>query len=143
MIKKNIFKSLIEDKRKCLDFMMASVIFVLTIIEFISWRLSQGEMATITNQGNGYLIKWYPLLCTIGYWIVALFFLLKIIIYKSCIYTKLITIVYFGIQSFNILAFIFMFGGEFYDIHISPIFLSTIIGLTVIKAIRWGSQKHL
>lgn len=146
-IKKKTSKSLIDDKinrldlRKCLDFMMASTIFLLAILELISWRLSFGEMATITDQGNGYLVKWYPLLSTIGYFIVSSFFLAKIIIFKSCIYTKVITVIYFIIQSFNIMAFIFMFGIDFYNIYISPIFLCTIISLIVIKAIRWGSQK--
>lgn len=128
------------DNKRCLDFMMASVIFIVTILEFISWRLSIGEPATITNHGNGYLTFYYPLITSIIQLVFSLFFLIKIFRYKSCVYTELITLVYFFIQAFNLSAYLIQFGGEFYDRYIYPTFLFTIIGVTLIKALRWLSK---
>lgn len=130
------------DNKRCLDFMMASVIFIITILEFISWRLSIGEPATITNHGNEYLTFYYPLMTSITQLVFALFFLIKILRYESCIYTELITIVYFLIQVFNLSAYLIQFGGEFYDKYIYPTFLFTIIGITIIKIIRWLSKSQ-
>ena len=133
------------DNKKCLDFLMASVIFIVTILEFISWRLSIGEPATITNSGNEYLTFYYPLMSSITNFVFSLFFLIKILRYKSCIYTELITLVYFFIQAFNLSAYIIKFGSEFYDLYIYPTFLFTIIGITIIKILRWclkSQQSH-
>jgi len=129
-----------EDNKRCLDFMMASVIFIVTILEFISWRLSIGEPATITDRGNGYLVFYYPLMTSITQLVFSLFFLVKIFRYKACVYTELITLVYFLIQVFNLSAYIIQFGGEFYDKYILPTFIFTIIGITIIKIIRWLSK---
>jgi hypothetical protein len=120
-----------------LDFMMALIIFIVSIIEFISWRLSFGAAATITDVGNNYLIFWYPFLSSLVIWFFSVFFLLKIIRYEHCIYTDIITIVYFIVQTINILAFIFQFGIDLYNQYIYPVFLFTIMGLTLIKSIRW------
>lgn len=135
-----VIKLNFTDNNRCLDFMMASVIFIVTILEFISWRLSIGEPATITDRGNGYLVFYYPLITSIIQFVFSSFFLIKIFRYKSCIYTELITLVYFFIQIFNLLAYIIQFGGEFYDTYIYPVFLYTIIGITLIKALRWLSK---
>ena len=120
-----------------LDVMMAMVIFIVTIIEFISWRLSFGKAATITDLGNNYLVFWYPLMSSLVIWFFSVFFLLKIIRYTHCIYTDIITVVYFLVQSFNISAYLFQFGSEVYNEYIYPVFLFTIIGLTLIKSLRW------
>lgn len=138
MLKKIILN--FTDNKRCLDFLMASVIFIVTILEFISWRLSIGDTATITDHGNGYLTFYYPFITSIIQFVFSLFFLIKIFRYKSCIYTELITLVYFFIQIFNLLAYIIQFGGEFYDRYIYPVFLYTIIGITLIKALRWLSK---
>lgn len=53
---------------------MAYVIFIVTILEFISWRLSLGETATITNVGNNYLVYYQPLISSIIQLVFALFF---------------------------------------------------------------------
>lgn len=128
------------DNKMCLDFMMASVIFIVTILEFISWRLSIGEPATITDRGNEYLVFYSPLMSSIIQLIFSLFFLIKIFRYKSCVYTEMITLVYFFIQVFNLSAYLIQFGGEFYDRYIHPTFLFTIIGITIIKIARWLSK---
>lgn len=128
------------DNKRCLDFMMASVIFIVTILEFISWRLSLGEQAVITDRGNEYLVFYSPLMSSIIQLIFALFFLIKMFRYRACVYTELITLVYFFIQAFNLSAYLIQFGAEFYDRYIYPTFLFTIIGITIIKIARWLSK---
>lgn len=135
-------KETVNDKRKCLDFMMASVIFIASVLELISWRLSQGEQAVITDLGNHYLVFWYPLMSSLTVWVFSFFFLLKIFRYKACVYTKLVTLIYFFIQSFNLSAYAFQFGSKFYNDVIYPVFLFSILGLTFLKVIRWLLQKQ-
>ena len=134
-------KETIKDKRKCLDFMMASVIFIAAVLELISWRLSQGEQAVIANPGNNYLVYWFPLMSSLTVWVFSLFFLLKIFRYKACVYTKLVSIIYFSIQAFNISAYVLKFGSSFYNHVIYPVFLFSILGLTFLKVLRWLLQK--
>lgn len=136
----NAIKLNFTDNKRCLDFMMASVIFIVTILEFISWRLSIGEPATITNHGNEYLTFYYPLMTSITQLVFSVFFLMKIFRYRACVYTELITLVYFFIQVFNLSAYLIQFGGEFYDRYIYPTFLFTIIGITIIKIARWFTR---
>lgn len=128
------------DNKRCLDFMMASVIFIVTILEFISWRLSVGEQAVIADHGNEYMTFYYPLMASITQLVFALFFLIKIFRYRACVYTELITLVYFFIQVFNLSAYLIQFGADFYDRYIYPTFLFTIIGITIIKIVRWLSK---
>ncbi len=70
-------KENVKDKRKCLDFMMASVIFIVSVLELISWIFSQGEQAVITDPGNYYLIYWYPRLSTLTTWVFSFSFCLR------------------------------------------------------------------
>ena len=135
-------KENVKDKRKCLDFMMASVIFIASVLELISWRLSQGDQAVITNPGNNYLVYWFPLMSSSTVWVFSFFFLLKIFRYKACVYTKLVTIIYFSIQTFNISAYVLKFGSKLYNDLIYPVFLFSILGLTFLKVLRWLLQKQ-
>lgn len=135
-------KENVKDKRKCLDFMMASVIFIVSVLELISWRFSQGDQAVITNPGNNYLVYWFPLMSSLTVWVFSLFFLLKIFRYKACVYTKLVTIIYFSIQTFNISAYVLKFGSKLYNDLIYPVFLFSILGLTFLKVLRWLLQKQ-
>lgn len=129
-------KESIRDKRKCLDFMMAAVIFAAAILELISWRVS-----IVTDFGtkstNTYLNYWYPFLNSFVVWIFSVFFILKIFRYKACIYTAIISIIYFLIQSFNMSAYLFQFGSVTYSAIIYPTFIFSILGLTLIKITRW------
>lgn len=135
-------KDTFKNNKKCFDFFMGSAIFIVSIIEFISWRLSQGEQAVILSPGNNYLVFWYPFLSSLTIWVFSLFFLFKILRYKACIYTQLVTIIYFIIQWFNLSAYLFQFGSKTYNDIIYPVFLFSIFGLTFLKVLRWVFQKQ-
>lgn len=131
-----------KQKIKTIDFLMASEIFFLAIIEFISWRLCVTENYTGQVMGSKYFLEWYPKLCTLGFLVVAVGKLLKTIKFKVCIYTKIITYVFLIIQLFNMLALTLKFGHIIYDEYIYPIFLYTIFMLIFVKILRWVFQKQ-
>ncbi len=114
---------------------MASVIFIAAIIEPISWIIQELEV-------KGYLERWFPILSTLALWLFALYFVLKSFRYNPCIYTKIVSLIYFFIQTFNLIAYFTRFGIDFYNIFIYPIFVITIMGLILIKIIRWGLSKR-
>lgn len=124
-----------------IEWCIASVIFILTIIELISWRLSLGAPAIICDPGNGYLLQWYPLLNTIGFFTISILFVLKLFLFSHCIYTEMVTVLYFLIQGFNLSALIFKFGSDFYDSIIYPVFVFSIILLILIKIVRCLSKN--
>lgn len=128
--------------KKSIDFIIAMLVFVLAILELISWWLSLGEAADIRDVGNNYLVKNYPLINTIGWCIVGFVLVVKSYRFKSCIYTKIVSWLYFIIQGFNLSALILEFGSDFYDKNIYPVFLFSIFGLIILKITRWVSLKH-
>lgn len=136
------FKKMLFNKSKCFDFLMASIIFIVSIIEVASWKLQEGAEATITDVGNNYLIYYYPLTSTLVIWFFSLFFVLKVFLYKSCIYSKITSTIYFVIQSVSLIAILTQFGWETYDEIVLPILLFGIIFLTLIKLIKWVFQNH-
>lgn len=121
--------------KKIIAYIMASVIFIAAIIEPISWIIQELEV-------KEYLERWFPILSTFALWLFALYFVLKSFRYNPCIYTKIVSLIYFFIQTFNLIAYFTQFGIEFYNIFIYPIFVITIMGLILIKIIRWGLSKH-
>ncbi len=121
--------------KKIIAYIMASVIFIAAIIEPISWIMQELEV-------KEYLERWFPILSTLALWLFALYFVLKSFRYNPCIYTKIVSLIYFFIQTFNLIAYFTRFGIEFYNIFIYPIFVITIMGLILIKIIRWGLSKH-
>lgn len=126
---------------KTLDIMIASEIFLLAILEYISWLVCNAEDYHGEIKGSDYLIYYYPLFCTGGFLIVALGKITKCYRFKMCIYTIIISWVFLIIQILNMLALFTKFGIELYNTIIYPIFLFTIIILGFIKFIRWGSQR--
>lgn len=130
-------RNTIKNPSKCLDFFMASTIFLAAMLELLSWNYAKGKTAVITDVGNNYLIYYYPLLNTIIIWVFSLFFLLKILRYKSCIYTQLVTIIYFLVQSINLSAFLFGYGTGTYEGIGYPLLLVGIVLLTLTKVVRW------
>ena len=70
-------RNTIKNTSKCLDFFMASTIFLAAVLELLSWHFAKGKTAVITDVGNNYLIYYYPLLNTIIIWVFSLFFYLK------------------------------------------------------------------
>lgn len=126
-----------------LDFSIAAIIFMVAILELISWHFSAGKPATIIDVGNNYLIYFQPLFSTCVIWLFSLYFLFKIFRFKMCIYTEIVTVMYFAVQTFNLSAYIFQFGLDFYNQYIYPFFLFSIIFIILIKVIRWRSYNHL
>lgn len=121
---------------------MALIIFILAILEFISYLYCYGENYTGEVKGSEYLLDIYPKITSIQLFAVASYFFLKLFRFKLCIYTILVTIIYFTIQSYNLLAVFLKFGTEIYDNFIYPLFLFSIFGLTLIKIVRWASYKR-
>lgn len=118
-----------QKKIKTLDFLMASVIFIVAAIEPISFILE--------NSLKNYYEFWFPVLSTACLLLFGLYFLMRIIRYKACIYTKLVVIVYCLIQAFNLVAYFTKFGIEFYQSWIYPLFIVIIFGIVQIKVSRW------
>lgn len=133
MTTKRLFKSKIHE----LDFLLASIIFLVSILELVSWRMQEGQPATITNPGNNYLIYWYPRISTATIWLFSLFFFINSFRFNACIYTKIVSVTYFLIQSISLAAFVFGFGMGIYETIAYPCLLYGIVCLTMIKVIRW------
>ena len=121
---------------------MALVIFALVFVEFVSYVICYNENYIGEEKGSNYLLYDFPLLNGIQWFVVSSYFLSKIFRFKLCIYTIIVTVIYFIIQTFNLLALIFKFGTENYTAFIYPLFLFSIMGLTLIKLIRWVSFKR-
>lgn len=117
------------NKLKTLDFIMASVIFIVAFIEPLSFIMVVFDIPE-------YLTHWYPVLNTSSLFVFSLYFLCRIIRYKSCIYTKIVVVIYFFIQLFNLLSILIKFGFVFYSEWIYPIFIMTICGIIQIKISR-------
>ena len=134
-------KETLKSKPKFLDFLMALVIFLTTLIEYISWRLQNTSTpAKITNICDGYLVYTYPLLMQLTITFFASFFFMKIIRYKSCVWSTIISTVYFLIQIINLYSIIFKIGMPTYETIIYPILLLSIFLLTFLKTLRWFSK---
>lgn len=130
-------KRLYRNKVHELDFLTASIIFIQTVLYLVSWQLEKGKAAVICDPGNGYLINFYPRLCTWSFWFFALYFFLKIFRFKACIYTIIVTVFFFIIQTVGVLAFEIGFDVAVYDEIVEPVILISIVILTLIRAIRW------
>lgn len=128
-------------KIKTIDFLMASEIFLLAILEFISWRLCVTENYKGEIKGSEYLLFNYPLLCTLGFLIVSIGKVLKSIKFKVCIYTKIVSWLFLCIQLLN-LSSLFLFDIKIYNILVYPIFVLGIIAITIIKTISWALSKR-
>lgn len=120
--------------KKTIEFIMASIIFIVAIIEPISWVMTNIPV-------DNYLEFWFPVLSTFSLWCFGVYFLLKTIRYSVCIYTIIITSVYILIQTFNLIAYFTQFGLNFYNSYIFPTFLFTIVLITILKLIRCLSNR--
>lgn len=130
------------NKIKTLDFIIASEIFLLAILEYISYLFLINDDYTGESIGSNYEINIYPLLNTIGFFIVALCKVFKTKRFNLCIYTILVSWIFFSIQLINLSVIIFKYGFDIYNDVIYPIFLFTIFGLIILKSVRVCSQKH-
>lgn len=130
-------------KNNIFDILMASIIFIATAIELISWYIAkQTDEYVIVGNSNNYLLFWYPLLSTITLWFFAGFFLMKVFRYKSCKDTKVITILYFLIQTVNIFAYILKFGVPLYINILYPIILGSLLFIILLKIVQWICIKE-
>ncbi len=123
-------------KSKTIDFFIASIIFILALIEFVSWNFCNHEYYEGEVKGSEYLLFWYPLFCTLGFLTVAIGKVLMVMKFKACVYTILVSWVFLFIQLFNLSALFFHFGVDIYNLYIYPIFLITIFGLISLKVCR-------
>ncbi len=133
--------STIKDNRKFFDFIMASTIFVLALLEIISLYFQAKSEPLPKEYWDSYALKTYPLLNTISFWFMSLFFTAKIIRYKSCIDTKIITWLYLSMQTINLIAIIFKTGFFFYSLFIYHSCAILILMLVTIKFLRWVFSK--
>lgn len=121
--------------------MMASVIFIVAVIELYSYWLCVSENYVGEIKGSDYLIYGYPLSTTAVSFIFSLYFVLKTIKFKVCIYTVLTTWIYFCIQLFNLIALIFTIGWDAYNVFIYPFLLCSIMGITLLKIVRCSLKR--
>lgn len=122
--------------------MTAGVVFASAVNELISYIRWRSENYTGKIKGSDYLINGYPQHTSIQGLLFALFLFFMIFKFKACIYTKIVVFIYLFLQIFNLSAIILKFGFKTYDIVVYPIFLFTIILISFIKFLRWGSQRH-
>lgn len=132
----------LKDGHKKLDFMMSFVIFLASIVELLSWRMQTKATAVVLDAGDGYLLFWYPFLSTLTIWIFSWFFLVKILRYRACIYSQLVSIIYWLVQTINVSAFVFQYDIDLYDRVVYPMLLCVIVLITIIKLIRWFISKQ-
>ena len=130
-------KETISNNKKIFDFLMAITIFNATAIEILSWTKNTDNVAIITDYGDYNLVYWYPLLSSIIILNFSFFFVLKVILYKSCIYSKIVTGIYFLVQIINVLSILFKITMNTYDLVVYPILLYSIILLILLKIVRW------
>lgn len=112
---------------------LASVIFIVAGIELLSWKLQDLK---------NYWKIIYPILNTLVIWVFAFSYLLKLIFFKSCIYTKIVVVLYLVIQTINLIAIGFKINWKIYDEIVYPILIGGILLLTVIKFARWVFQNR-
>lgn len=129
------------NKIKIIDFIIASVIFALAILEFVSWRFCITESYNGEIKGSEYLLFLYPLFCTLGFLTVAIGKVAMSIRFKVCIYTKIVSWLFLAIQLLN-LASLFLFDIKIYNILVYPIFVLGIIAIIIIKTISWALSKR-
>lgn len=130
------------NKLKTLDFIIASGIFLLAVLEFISWRLMETENYTGLVIASNYCLDLYPKLNTLGFLIVAIGKVAMSHRFKACVYTKIVAWLFLLIQLLNLSSLLIKFGSNVYSDIIYPIFLFSIIFIIFLKFLRWGSQRR-
>lgn len=113
--------------------LLGSIIFLVAGIELLSWKLQDFK---------NYFTHIYPLLNTLVIWIFAFSYLLKLWFFKSCIYTKIVVILYLIIQTINLIAIGFKIDWKIYDNIVYPILMFGILFITVLKIARWVFQNR-
>jgi hypothetical protein len=108
--------------------LLASIIFLVAGIELLSWELQDWK---------DYFTRIYPILNTLVIWLFAFSYLLKLIFFKSCIYTKIVVVLYLIIQTINLIAIYYRMNWKLYDEIVYPILLFGILSITILKFAKW------
>ena len=124
--------------KKLLDYSMSLVIFLVSVLEIISWfKPDVNNQAKIIDYGDKYLTFWYPLFTTLELFVFGLFFLFKAFRYASCLNTKIISILFLSTQTITLINVIFPYSLSLYINLTQPIILSVILFLTLLNFIKW------
>ena len=135
------FRKTVKDHRKCYDFIMVARIFILAALELISMFL-QVESEVIPEEYWGYYaLSTYPLLVSIAFWVVGLSFFVKILRYNSCFLTQWATILYFVMQTLNLIVIVSKWGFIWYYEWVYPFLLFMVLVLILIQLVKWCSKS--
>lgn len=120
--------------RNIIEWLVIIPIFVVFVIEIISWVLCYTlPPAIITDYGGQYLIMWYPLLVTICLLFLAFGKLAMAFITKACIYTKITCIAFICYELLMLVYVLFPFDSNIYLIlSIIVIFIWGIVNICTI-----------
>lgn len=134
-------KETVNNNKQFFDFYMAVTIFLAVLLELFSWYIQGNSRAVIVSNGDYYLTYWYPLLSSLTLVVFASFFLVKVIRYTACVYSKIVSFFYFFVQCANTLFIALNFSNVLYESIIYPVILILINLLLTIKTVRWFISK--
>lgn len=135
---KKVVTEIKSNSRNFLEFWIASSVFILAIIELVSWFFQTDNTAVIADVGDEYLVYWYPLLCSISFMFIGLMLVIKCIRYTMCIYTIIASWMYLVIQIINTICILFSVYFGFYELFAQPVILSGVVLFASLNFIRWG-----
>ncbi len=114
--------------KKIIAYIMASVIFIAAIIELLTFMMSIYDVKNYEF--------WFQVLSTFVIFIFALKEVYRAFVFKHCIYTKIIGIIFILIQFINLIAYFIKFGFIIYSEFVYPIFLISILTVISLAATR-------
>ena len=123
------------NKKRIYHFIMASVIFIVAIIELITFIMSSIPI-------ENYYEFWFPLASTTVILLFSIEKLIRSFLYKACVYTKVVVVAFTIIQIFNIVAYLTQCGLNWYTEYVYPILLITIFGIIGLKLNRFLFYKN-
>lgn len=128
--------------RDVFDLGMLSAIFFMTAIELSSFYFQHKYDTYLCSDNNPYLFYYMPLLSSLTILFASSFFLFRILRFKACIYTQIITITYFIDQLFTTVLIYIGYNEDWYFKFIYPLYFITIFGI-FIYLIYGRTLKHL
>ena len=124
-------KDITHSKRDLLTTLMGGVIFVVCLLESISFFLPD----YVCNVD--YKEFYFPLFTSLELFVFSLFFVFKAFRYTSCLDTKIVSILLCFTFLISILAIVFQFTPENYLLLVQPFSLVVILLITLISVIKW------
>lgn len=125
------FKELKNSKKAILTTLMGMVIFIVCILESLSFFLPDYVGAVMYRE------FYYPLLTTIELFVFASFFVFKAFRHTSCLDTKIVSILLCFTFFISIIAILFQFCPQNYLLLVQPFILMVILLITLISGIKW------